>query len=305
MDVGRLQLLRELSDRGSIAAVARATQRTPSAVSQQLKLLEREAGVPLTEPAGRGLALTSAGRELARTAADVAIAIERAEASWQAFRLQPRGEVTLTTFPTAGQMFIPGLLTALAAVPDLTLTCTDQDFLTAGFADLTPDFDIVIADSPLILSSWKERRLTIVRLMTEPLDVALPIDHPLATKQSLSPADLVDEKWIGIPGSSPYGRVLRQIEEANGSPAHVSQTFLDNGIVEAVVAAGHGIAILPRYTTRSHDSGLVTRPLRGIRASRLISALLRPDRAERPSVRLVVDALIDEATKFAAKHADP
>ena len=68
MDVRRLELLRELADRGSITAVAHATNRTASAVSQQLKILEREAGVPLTERSGRGVILTSAGRALARTA---------------------------------------------------------------------------------------------------------------------------------------------------------------------------------------------------------------------------------------------
>jgi DNA-binding transcriptional LysR family regulator len=68
MDVQRLELLRELAERHSVTAVARATHRTPSAVSQQLKVLEREAGLPLTERSGRGLVLTDAGRALARPA---------------------------------------------------------------------------------------------------------------------------------------------------------------------------------------------------------------------------------------------
>jgi DNA-binding transcriptional LysR family regulator len=88
-----------------------------------------------------------------------------------------------------------------------------------------------------------------------------------------------------------------------GVPARIGQRFLDNGIVEALVAAGHGIAILPRFTTRAKENGLVTRPLTGVRAVRQISALLRPDRAERPSVRLVVDALRAEARGVLAQHA--
>src|ERR1700712_2609564 len=103
MDIRRLELLRELSDRGSITAVARATNRTVSAVSQQLKVLEREAGVPLTERSGRGLVLTGPGRILAETARDVAVALERADAVWEEFMQKPRGEVTLTIFPTGGQ----------------------------------------------------------------------------------------------------------------------------------------------------------------------------------------------------------
>jgi DNA-binding transcriptional LysR family regulator len=260
MDVRRLELLRELAERGSITAVARSTNRTPSAVSQQLKVLEREAGIPLTERSGRGILLTSAGRALAQTATEVAVAIERAEAVWADFKQAPRGDVTLTTFPTGGQMLLPGLLTSIAEVPGLTLNCTDQDPLLPDFADLTPDYDIVIADAPGILPSWRERGLAVIPLMREPLDVALPLDHPLAAKSTLSPKDLIDVTWIGVPGGSPYDRILRQIEAANGSAARVGQRFLDNGIVEALVAAGHGIAILPRFTTRDHENGLITAP---------------------------------------------
>jgi DNA-binding transcriptional LysR family regulator len=303
MDVRRLELLRELAERGSITAVARATNRTASAVSQQLKVLEREAGIALTERHGRGVILTGAGRILAQTATDVAVALERAEALWEDFKQAPRGVVSLTTFPTGGQMLLPGLLTAIAAVPGLELACTDQDPLLPDFADLTPDFDIVLADSPDILPSWKERGLAVVHLMTEPLDVALPEGHPLTAKSSLSPKDLVDVTWVGVPLGFPYDRILREIEIINGSPARIGQRFLDNGIVEAIVAAGHGIAILPRYTTRDHENGLVTRPLSGVRTNRRISALMRPDRAERPSVRLVVEALRTEAARFQAEHA--
>jgi len=303
MDVRRLELLRELAERGSITAVAKATNRTASAVSQQLKVLEREAGIALTERHGRGILLTGAGRMLAQTATDVAVALERADALWNDFKQTPTGTVSITTFPTAGQMLLPGLLTAIADVPGLELACTDQDPLMPDFADLTPDFDIVVADSPGVLPSWKERGLTVVLLMTEPLDVALPEGHPLSAKASLSPRDLIDELWVGVPDGFPYDRILRQIETINGSPARIGQRFLDNGIVEAVVAAGHGIAILPRFTTRDHENGLVTRPLTGVRTTRRISALMRPDRAERPSVRLVVEALRTEARKFEAEHA--
>lgn len=302
MDVRRLELLRELSERGSITAVARATNRTASAVSQQLKVLEREAGTPLTERSGRGIVLTGAGRALARTATDVAVALERAEALWENFKHAPQGEVTLTTFPSAGQMLLPGLLSAVAPLPGLELLCSDQDPLIPDFADLTPNFDIVLADSPGNLPSWKERGLAVVPLMQEPLDVGLPVGHRLAAKTSLLPSDLVDEIWIGVPDGVPYDRILRQIEVANGSPARIGQRFADNGIVEAVVAGGHGIAVLPRYTTNDHENGLISRPLSGIRATRQISALMRPDRAERPSVRRVVQELRAEAQRFQAAH---
>ena len=303
MDVRRLQLLRELSERGTVTAVARAMHLTPSAVSQQLKTLEREAGVPLTERAGRGLVLTTAGHALAETAQDVAVALQRAEAAWSEFVEQPRGEVSVTFFPTGGEMLLPGFLARVADVPGLRIVCTDQDPLLPDFADLTPDHDIVIADAPGVLPSWRERHLVTVELMREPLDIVLPEGHPLSAKAELSPADVVGEKWIGAPDGFPFDRILQRIEAITGHEADIVQRFVDNSIVEVLVAAGHGIAILPRFTTRDRENGLVTRPLTGVRSERGIWAIMRPDRAVRPSVRLVVDALRAEASAFLAAHA--
>jgi DNA-binding transcriptional LysR family regulator len=305
MDVRRLALLRELSERGSVTAVARAAHLTPSAVSQQLKALEREAGTPLTERSGRGLVLTASGRVLAETAKDLAIAIENAEAVWSEFVEQPRGEVTLTVFPTAGQMLLPGLLDRVAEVPGLVVTCSDQDPLLPDFADLTPDHDIVIADAPGVTPSWRERRLVTVELMREPLDIAMPDGHPLSRHVELTPADVIGERWVGVPDSLPFDRILQRIEAITGQQADVGQRFFDNGIVEEMVARGHGIAILPRFTTRDHENGLVTRPLVGVRSERILWALMRPEVAVRPSVRLVVDALRAEAEAFVAQHNAP
>jgi DNA-binding transcriptional LysR family regulator len=303
MDVRRLALLRELAQRGSVTAVARAMHLTPSAVSQQLKALEREAGVPLTQRSGRGIVLTVPGRMLAETAKDVAVAIERAEAVWADFVEQPRGEVTLTVFPSVGQMLLPGVLHRVADVAGLTVICSDQDPLLPDFADLTPDHDIVVADAHGVLPGWRERGLVITELMREPLDIALPEGHPLAERAELTPSDVIGERWIGVPEGLPFDRILQRIEAITGLQANVVQRFIDNGIAESMVAAGHGIAILPRFTTRDHENGLVTRPLAGIRSERVIWAIQRPEVVARPSVRLVLQALRDEAHEFLLLHA--
>ena len=302
MDVNRLELLRELAERGSVTAVARATNRTASAVSQQLKVLEREAGIALTERRGRGIELTGAGRVLAQTAADVAIALERADAVWEDFKHAPRGEVGLTIFESGGQMLLPGVLSDIASVPGLELRCSDGDPAQADFSDQVADFDIVVADSSGVLPTWGARSLSVVPLFTEPLDVALPENHPLAAKAALTPRDVAAENWIGVPVDYPFDRILVDISATIGHALNVTQRLRDNGIVEALVAAGHGIAILPRYTTREHENGLVTRPLVGVRTERLVSILMRPDRAQRPSVRRVVKSLKREAHRIEMTH---
>src|SRR5665811_1039726 len=278
MDVKRLELLRELAERGSVTEVAYATGRTPSAVSQQLKVLEREAGLPLMEPAGRGIALTAAGRALAQTATEIAIAIERAESAWREYAEQPAGDVTLTTFPTGGAMLLPNVLNRLSDTPGLRLICSDQEPAQPDFADLTSDFDIVLADTPTGSRSWRDRGLKVV------------------------PRDLIGETWIGSPVDFPNDRILQDIAANTGEPVHVVQRLMDNRIIEALVAAGLGLAILPRYTTRERENGLITRPLAELRSRRDIAVLMRPDRAERPSVQLVVDTLRDEAQRLEASH---
>jgi DNA-binding transcriptional LysR family regulator len=303
MDVRRLDLLRELGERGSIAAVATATHRTPSAVSQQLKVLEREAGVPLTERSGRGIVLTDAGRALARSAGDIAVALERAGAVWDEYRNDATGTVSVTTFPTAGQMLLPNVLASLQS--GLEVTMVDRDPETEDFPALTADFDIVLAHSVPGGRSWSGRGLRNLYLLSEPLDIALPLGHPLARVDVLTPELLIDEPWIGVPEGYPFDRLLHEIEAVTGATLRVVQRVTDSGITEALVAAGIGISLIPRFTASGPDRGIVTRPLTGVDMSRHIVALMRPDKAERLAVRTVADALQREAAALQLTHAPP
>lgn len=292
MDVRRLDLLRELAARGSVTAVAAATHRTPSAVSQQLKVLEREAGMPLTVRSGRGIALTSAGQALARSATDVAVALERASAVWDEFRNHPSGEVTLLTFPTAGQMLLPRLLADVAEVPGLRLSCTDLDPEVRRFADLTTDYDIVLAYAMRGDRNWGGRGLTVQPLMSEPLDIGVSLRHRLAGRSYLTPADIVNETWIGVPPGFPFERVMHTIEELGGGTITTAQRFSDMRIVEALIASDAGIGLVPRYTSGwLNKQEIVAKPLRGVDTNREIVALMRPDQAQRLAVRTVVNML--------------
>src|SRR4051812_5656848 len=108
MDIGRLRALREFADRGSVTAAAKALHCTPSAVSQQLRALQEEAGLALTEPSGRGLRLTDAGRALVARVDEVLGALARAESELDTYRNVPRGRVRLAIFQSAGLMLLPG-----------------------------------------------------------------------------------------------------------------------------------------------------------------------------------------------------
>ncbi|MFD6527258.1 LysR family transcriptional regulator, partial [Isoptericola sp. NPDC060185] len=107
MDVRHLALLRELADRGSVTAVAQATHRTPSAVSQQLRTTQRELRTPLVEPSGRGLRLTEAGRLLAEGGASVAAAVAQVQARWDEFQGEPSGTVSVAAGGPAPPVRLP------------------------------------------------------------------------------------------------------------------------------------------------------------------------------------------------------
>lgn len=298
MDVRHLELLRELADRGSLTAVAQATHRTPSALSQQLRTAERAFGAALVEPHGRGLRLTEAGALLARGGAEVATAVARVAAAWEDYRGGPRGTVSVAALPSAATFLLPGLQRRLAGT-GLELRCRDYDLAETDFAGLTADNDLVIGHSVTARRPAGTDGLTVTPLVTEPLDVALAEDHPLAARPWLHCRDLVDQPWIGVPPGYPFDSVLTSVEQATGATLDVRQRLRDNRLVEALVASSHHVAMLPRFTTPA-GQGVVLRELRGVRAQRHVVAISRPDRAARLAVRTVLDQLVAVAAEVAA-----
>ncbi len=288
MDLRHLELLRELADRGTITAVAAATYRSPSAVSQQLRSAERAFGTALVEPDGRGLRLTAAGRLLAAGATDVASGLARLQRELDELRGKPAGIVSIVGLPSALEFLTPGLFAKLAGT-EIEVRLDDADVSEADFSALVADNDLVIGHTIGSVPAGADG-LPFRVVATEPLDVALPRSHRLAGRERLRAADLASERWIGVPLGYPFDTVRIAIENEAGQPLEVVQRIRDNRLVEALVVAGQGCALLPRFTTRPRPE-LALVPLAGVRSVRRIIALGRPDRLERAAVRAVLDAL--------------
>ncbi|MEC3975122.1 LysR family transcriptional regulator [Amycolatopsis sp. H20-H5] len=299
MDLGRLRTFRELADRGSVTAAARALHCTPSAVSQQIKALQGEVGLPLTEPAGRGLRLTDAGRALVARADEVLAALDRAESELDTYRSAPRGRVRVAIFQSAALMLLPGLLHRVAEYDGLELDVRDIDMTPPEVPGLVADYDVVVAHRDEHAPPFGTDRLEAVHLLREPMDVALPAGHRLASRRRVELADLADEKWISVDFGFPVDDVLRSLTVRTGVRPQVVQRINDFRITERLVAAGHGIALLPRYTMDTRrGSGLVCRPLAGIRAARHVEAVCRRGAAARPAVAAVIDSLRAEVAEL-------
>ncbi|WP_062386933.1 LysR family transcriptional regulator [Demequina iriomotensis] len=289
MEIRHLELLRDLRERGTLGAVAAATYRTPSALSQQLRTAERELGVALVEPVSRGLRLTWAGEVLADGADDVLAALARVQSALDAGRGEPAGTVRIGTLPSAGAALMPGLLSRLAGTR-LSIVLEDFDLAEAEYAARTLDHDLVIAHSLSADVPAGAEGLFSRVVAREPIDVAVPTGHPLAGAAVLRPEDVVGDPWIAVPRGFPFATILERLEAATGATLERIVEIRDNRLVESLVAQGAGLALLPRFSTPPSGAYRLI-PLAGVRATRAIVALGRRDRVARHAVGAVLDQL--------------
>ncbi len=231
----------------------------------------------------------------------IATALAEAEAAWQRYQGDVAGTVRLALFFSAAELLLPGLLDRLRAHPAIALETFDEDVSQDDFAGLTADYDIVVAHRSDDVQPARSAGLTVVTLMREPLDVALPLDHPLAEQGWVRPSDVIGEDWIAPPPDFPIDRVLSAIGARAGAPVRVVRRTTHLPLTERLVARGHGIALLPRHTSAERAAGrFALVPLRDLRAGRFVEALMRPDRAARRAVQVVVEALQAEAAAYAS-----
>jgi DNA-binding transcriptional LysR family regulator len=288
MDVERLRLLRNFAEHGTVQATAEALSLTPSAVSQQLKRLQREAGVELLEPHGRRVRLTEAGKALVARADEILAALDRAHADMEAFRTTPRGAVRLAIVPSAAAMFLPGLI-AKASEIGIDVIARDIDHAAPRTPELLVDHDVVVIDrDERDTATWGPRYASTF-LLREPLDLLLRPDHHLADKDSIALHELAHCPWISVEIGRMADDVMRSLATISGVQPRIIQRINDFRVVEELVLSGVGIALLPRYAPTVRE--LIRRPVDGINVARRIEAVTRIGTARRPSIAAVVDIL--------------
>lgn len=298
MDPVRLRLLRELGDRGSVAAVAAALNVSASAVSQQLTALQAGIPVPLTVKKGRTLALTEAGEALAVAGTRVQQALAEAEATVDAFLQHDDRAVTVSGFHSAGLALFGPLLAALPEGARVSLA--DADVAQHGFAGLTADYDLVLAHRLAQDPEWPRARLIVTPLFVEPLDIALPASHPLASQSAIRPEQLREERWISTHEGFPLAGVLEHLGALVGRAPRIDHRINEFFVAAEVVRSGAAIAVMPRTTGAPlATNGMVLRPIEGGAFARHVDVLARPDALARAGVRRVLSTLVDVATAAA------
>jgi DNA-binding transcriptional LysR family regulator len=284
LNVVRLKVLKEVAYRGSLSAAASALDYTQSAVSQQIAALEAETGMTLLERHPRGVSLTAAGQALVGHAEGILARLDAAEASLEAIAGLRGGRLRVASFPTAGATLMPLAIAEFrSSYPDVELTLVEGEpeevvpRLRAGELDLALLFEFA-GQGP----AEQEQDLSRTDLLEDPMYLALPRAHRLATKQRLRLEDLAEEAWVQTSSSSPCARhVVRRCHAAGFEP-NVAFESDDYQTVQGLVAAGVGVALIPELALSVVREDIVIRalapapPLRQVIAAAPAGARLVP-----------------------------
>jgi len=291
LDVRRLVLLREVHLRGSITAAARALSYTHSAVSQQLALLEKEAGAPLLEKVGRGVRLTPAAEDLVQRAGEILLILERAEADLAATDEQVRGTLRLAAFSTISR----------SAIPELVRTLHERHpALDVRFQQVEPEeglllvssrrLDMLVVDSYPGTTTPTPEELEAEVLMQDPIHAYLPSS---AADDGDDPARA---RWVLEPSGTESHAWGRRVCHEHGFEPDVAFESDDLLFHLRMVQAGLAAAFLPDLVAREADEPLTPTASLVLDQSRSISIVCRRGAQRRPAVRACRDALAEILT---------
>ena len=278
LDVRKLLLLRELARRDTIAAVAEALCYTPSAVSQQLAALERDAGVPLLQRTGRRVSLTPAGAALAGQTEEILALLERAAAGLAAARTGLAGPLRIGAFPTAMRTILPAALVALGRDhPGLELMVTELDPAAVPDALRSGALDVALVHEYEFVPAPRDPALDTEPLLEEAIYLASAGPPPVVGEdtagEDTAGEDPVgghrDSPWImASPGTLCHTMAVRACQAAGFTPRirHHADDFVT---VLALVAAGQGVALVPQLGATGLPPGVVLTELPARRRTRI------------------------------------
>lgn len=287
LDVRRLRLLSELKVRGTLAGVAEALAYTPSAVSQQLALLEKEAGVELLQKVGRRVQLTPQAEILVQHTAHLLERLEIAEADMTASLTTVSGTVRVAVFQSAAHAVIPQALTLLAAdYPDLRVEITEREPELGLFEVSARDFDLVIAEQypGHTRAHWTD--LDRVNLASDALRLAVPPGPEVIAGLE----DAASRPWVMEPAGTASRQWATQLCRSAGFEPDVRFETADLIAHIRLIQSGNAVGILPDLVWSGADPTVRLLDLPGA-PERTIFTAARRSSAGRPGVVAVREAL--------------
>lgn len=301
-DLRRLRMLRELAERRTLTAVASALGYSPSAVSQQLAVLEKEAGVGLLEPAGRGVRLTDAGRVLAGHAAILLRAVEDAETDLASLTDEVRGRVRAVGVQSAARrLLIPALVALAGEHPGVAVEITELEVELALPELRLGAVDLVISDEYDGFPRPRPAGLVHTPLHREAVRLVLPANHPLAQGEAPVPvAALRDEVWAASGEGTGHQAMVRGTCRAHGGYEPDLRHRSDDADVQLELVRCAGVVtFLPELALPAADPRLAVRDVAGVDLARRLFVVTR-DVPVSPALRAYLAALLEQARGPAA-----
>jgi molybdate transport repressor ModE-like protein len=303
VDSRRLRILLHVARTGSLAAAAAELGYTPSAVSQQIRALEREVGTVLLERRGRGIALTEPGRALVRHAQRIVEQLSAAQAELDAIAGLRSGVLRLGWFSTAGATLVPRAMARFRERhPDIELELAEGDpdecarALHEGELDLAVVYQFRLGD-PL------PAELRVTPLLDDHLHIALPPRHRLAHRKRIRLAELAGETWIqGVRHGGTVATLPDACREAGFEPRIAFQTE-DPLAWQGLVAAGVGVAVIPELMIPGARRDVAVRELDAPSLVRTIATAMPAGRYTPPAALAMQRALADGAAALRAEIA--
>jgi DNA-binding transcriptional LysR family regulator len=294
LDLRRLRLLSELARRGTIAEAARTVGYTPSAVSQSLSRLEEEVGVALLERDGRRVRLTPAAHSLVARADRALAELDAAADELAAEAGTVKGPVEVGAFPSAAiALVIPAVAEAARRHPDLRCAVHEHEAEEAIGLLRAGELDLVVSEHNDDITPPASGGLEAHALLSEPLLLVLPGTGDVATRQ-LDLAGFSDADWVaGLPGSQ-YASALERAAAAAGFSARIAHRADEAFVVQSLVAAGLGVALLPALACTPMP-GIHYAAARPAPPSRHIVVLVRRGAARRPAIAALLALLRHQA----------
>jgi DNA-binding transcriptional LysR family regulator len=296
LDLRRLTLLQRFASLGSINATAAEVGYSPSAVSQQLATLEREAGIALIERTAQSANLTDAGRELAEQATVILAAVETAESRMRARAGTISGRVDVSCIPGLATGLAPHLAALQREYAELEIVAHETETARAAAALLDRSSDVAVIDDWTEAPVAAATGLTVHRLGREQVVLAVPADHEAAARSgpvgALRLREIVtDETWLcAPPGQLSRAAGDERLAEADAHPSHRWE-FEGLNVLARLVGTGSGVALLPESIAED-EPGVVGLPLRP-RMYRYVHILTRSTTLQDPAIARCVSAVRD------------
>ncbi len=300
LDVRRLRVLRELSIRGTLADVALALHQSPSAISQQLSQLEKEAGVPLLRKAGRRVQLTPQAEILIEHTAAILERLDQAESDLASSLHEATGTLRVAVFQSAALAFMPETLAALTRThPRLRVTMTQREPETALRETWARDFDLVIAEQYPGHAAPHHPELDRVLLTTDAINLAVPgIGAPFDGITGIQ--DARDVPWVMEPRGAASRHWAEQACRQAGFEPDVRYETADLQAHLALIESGNAVALIPDLMRIRRPPNVRLVPLPDEPRRTIFTAARRASESG-PAVR-ACRAALDEAVKRVALH---